>query len=112
MDNRQPEEGLQKIGKGFFANYYDLFERIFAEKGKEARTILRRKVVEYILDDWIDPNTGRPIGRDSCETRISNALRIIRDGLAKNALLNICESEKVALKYRKKALIFICSGQW
>ena len=98
VDDQQLEETLRKIGKAFFAKYHEHIGPIYAEEDRSDRTILRREIVAQILDEWIDPNTGDPITYNSCQTRISKALRIFRAGRVRDALLNIEKSKKVELR--------------
>ena len=87
MDDQQMDRYLRSVGKQCFVTYFHQFHNLSQSTTDIAELIFRKNA--YTID--------------SCRTRASKARRIIEAGLAKDALINIANSKKVAQQFRDAA---------
>ena len=84
MDDQQMDRYLRSVGKQCFVTYFHLFRNPSQSKTDIAELIFQKNAYTF----------------DSCRTRAGKARRIIKAGLAKDALINIANSKKVAQQFR------------
>ena len=87
MDDQLMDRYLRSVGKQCFVTYFYQFRNLSQSTTDIAGLIFRENA--YTID--------------SCRTRASKARRIIEAGLAKDALINIANSKKVAQQLRDAA---------
>lgn len=87
MDDQQMDRYLRSVGKQCFVTYFHQFHDLSQSTTDIAELIFRENAYTF----------------DSCRTRAGKARRIIDAGLAKDALINIANSKKVAQQFRDTA---------
>ena len=97
MDDQQMERYLRSVGKQCFVTYFREFNNL-SQSTTDIAKLISRKNTQYTID--------------SCRTRASKARRIIEAGLAKDALINIANSKKVAQQSRDDARLIAEQLYW
>ena len=87
MDDKQLDRSLRSIGKGCFVKYFKQF--------------CNTRIKDYELIDILMKNEG--YAETGCRTRVNQSRRIIREGRAKDALMEIITSEKLSDSVRQEA---------